>query len=642
MSRGLLGSSPLCYRGTVTKQAVLFAVVASTLALLLVPAPFANAAPENRPALCGGPVPPGPLVQPPSLEMSSAPLDDQGVHELILRAYNAGERFCFRYELRGREEHVAPILLVHPGETFAIRIVNELDGPAPGATMPASALPPCSPMSMKVVPKRRFVGYMDHELVTETMSMKDVDVNLHLHGFEGSAHQDDPFLSSLSTPAHACEYVYSVPLTQPPGTYFYHPHAHGMADDEVAGGLAGVWVVQPAKPVIPPADDHVILLQYRVPFESAYEFMPNLGALDTKAIKHEAALKPASAVKFDPFDPPPWPSAYPIAAGNVKIPACGTRAPTVAAVNGVDAPATLTVPAGTPQLLRVVNAFSDSIAFLRLRDANGVQIPLKVVGRDGIPVGGDDAHPRARYEAEREGALVPAGRLDLLLTLKPGEKVTLYSAAECTAPADELKVPQDFVTIAAGPPGAPPPALVSRPVQPSHDAASSLVAYVKAHPSLVRRRAFTYSEYVFDSPNGQPGYDSYYVTETSNPTFVEHPFWPEYAKGARAPMPDVVVKRGTVEEWYLFNTTMEVHSFHIHQMSFVDLSAPGGPQREDTVLVPFGKLLPNPKDPDYPLIQPSVTRVLLDFRNVPRGTFVFHCHMLFHEDHGMMGVIRVV
>jgi FtsP/CotA-like multicopper oxidase with cupredoxin domain len=26
---------------------------------------------------------------------------------------------------------------------------------------------------------------------------------------------------------------------------------------------------------------------------------------------------------------------------------------------------------------------------------------------------------------------------------------------------------------------------------------------------------------------------------------------------------------------------------------------------------------------------------------VPKGTFVFHCHMLYHEDHGMMGVIRV-
>ena len=57
---------------------------------------------------------------------------------------------------------------------------------------------------------------------------------------------------------------------------------------------------------------------------------------------------------------------------------------------------------------------------------------------------------------------------------------------------------------------------------------------------------------------------------------------------------------------------------------------------------PVGTLLPNPKDPAYPLVKPSRTKVLLDFRNVPRGTFLFHCHMLFHEDAGMMAVIKVV
>ncbi|MHB1588884.1 MAG: multicopper oxidase domain-containing protein [Metallibacterium scheffleri] len=28
-------------------------------------------------------------------------------------------------------------------------------------------------------------------------------------------------------------------------------------------------------------------------------------------------------------------------------------------------------------------------------------------------------------------------------------------------------------------------------------------------------------------------------------------------------------------------------------------------------------------------------------RHVPKGAFVFHCHMLAHEDRGMMGMIRV-
>jgi FtsP/CotA-like multicopper oxidase with cupredoxin domain len=73
----------------------------------------------------------------------------------------------------------------------------------------------------------------------------------------------------------------------------------------------------------------------------------------------------------------------------------------------------------------------------------------------------------------------------------------------------------------------------------------------------------------------------------------------------------------------------------------VERGPAGAPATVDTTFVPVGTLLPNRRDPDYPLVRPSRTKVLLDFRNVPRGTFVYHCHMLFHEDRGMMGIIRV-
>jgi FtsP/CotA-like multicopper oxidase with cupredoxin domain len=41
--------------------------------------------------------------------------------------------------------------------------------------------------------------------------------------------------------------------------------------------------------------------------------------------------------------------------------------------------------------------------------------------------------------------------------------------------------------------------------------------------------------------------------------------------------------------------------------------------------------------------RPGSVRLLVDFRNpIVRGTFVFHCHMLDHEDGGMMAKIRVI
>ena len=593
-------------------------------------------------AVCGSPIPSGSLVEPPRVLMAAQPLDDRGVHELILVVANAGERFCDRYRFHGAEQHRAPTIVVRPGETFAVRIVNELDGPARGATMPASALATCKPQTMQPMPVHRYTGYMNHTIFARAMpAMHDTDVNLHMHGFEGPPQQDDVFLSTASSPDRACEYVFTVPRTQPPGTYFYHPHAHGMADDEVGGGLAGAWIVLPQKPSLPASDEHLVIVRYRVPFVAS-EHLPSSKALDAAATAHAAAVTPAPPVTFDPFNPPPWPSSFPMYAGTHRVySACGNREGAKLAIDGVDAPATLTVPAGEPQFVRFVNATSDSVQYLRARDGSGVQQALHIVERDGVPVGGDNAHPLARYAAERQVPVPVAGRVDLLMTLKPHQTLVLYDAHVCTAPWDEYTVPTDLVVVHAGPPPAKPVVLVSKPLDAAHNPAAALLAYARSHRAQIHRRAFTFTEYAFPSPGGK-GHAEFYLTQTSSPGFHEQPFFPVYRNGAQYPVPSVVVKQGTIEEWYLFNATMEVHSFHIHQMAFVDENDQGAPAYTDTVNIPFGSLLPNPKDPAYPLIKPSMTRVLLDFRHVPRGTFVFHCHMLFHEDRGMMAVIRVV
>lgn len=607
-------------------------------------APRAHARPQTpKAAICGSPIAPGALAAPPEVEMSSLPLDDLGRHELILRVARAGDRFCYRYELNGVEEHVSPVLLVHRGERFALRLVNELRGPATGATMRASALAPCMPKMMKNVVPRPFVGYLNHTIYARSMMpMPIVDVNMHFHGFQGPPQQENVFLSTLSTPAHACEYDVTIPRTQPPGTYFYHPHAHGMAGDEVAGGLAGMWIVQPDSPQIPAADEHAVIFSYRVPYVSTNVFLPDTGALLRAAVAHEAARKPGPMPSYDPFNPPPWPSVIPLRSGKVAMhELCGSRGGSAIAVDGVDAPAALTVPAGEPQRLRLLNATSDSLEFIRIRNAQGRVQTMRVVARDGVPVGGDFAHPLSRFVPMSEAALVPTGRVDLLLTLQPGDVLTMYADDHCNAPEDEFQLKQDLLTIKAGAPVAAATAVVSLPLGHNDNPAVQLLAFVRAHPNLVRRRAFTYSEYGFPNASGHGAHAEYYITQTSLANFHERPYWPIYAKGARTPMPTVVVKQGSIEEWYLFNATLETHSFHIHQMDFVAEDASSGPAMLDTTMIPFGKLLSNKSDPDYPLIKPSVTRVLLDFRHVPRGTFVFHCHMLFHEDRGMMGVIRV-
>jgi FtsP/CotA-like multicopper oxidase with cupredoxin domain len=104
-----------------------------------------------------------------------------------------------------------------------------------------------------------------------------------------------------------------------------------------------------------------------------------------------------------------------------------------------------------------------------------------------------------------------------------------------------------------------------------------------------------------------------------------------------SPLPNIVVKQGDVEDWIIENRSLELHDFHIHQIHFQLREWFGyevdEPFLRDTVSVPFFD--------NHMTAYPSI-RVRMDFRDPSSvGTFVYHCHLLEHEDGGMMGTIRV-
>ncbi|MGI9533968.1 MAG: multicopper oxidase family protein [Thermodesulfobacteriota bacterium] len=99
---------------------------------------------------------------------------------------------------------------------------------------------------------------------------------------------------------------------------------------------------------------------------------------------------------------------------------------------------------------------------------------------------------------------------------------------------------------------------------------------------------------------------------------------------------NTVVEVGTVERWTVKNNSMENHQFHIHQTDFVVCSINGEDQpftgRQDTVNLPFKV---NEEDPDTEVV------IAIDFRDpVICGNFVYHCHIMNHEDNGMMARIK--
>jgi FtsP/CotA-like multicopper oxidase with cupredoxin domain len=96
---------------------------------------------------------------------------------------------------------------------------------------------------------------------------------------------------------------------------------------------------------------------------------------------------------------------------------------------------------------------------------------------------------------------------------------------------------------------------------------------------------------------------------------------------------DIKPKLGTVEEWRLVNldkiSSGNIHPFHIHVNDFQVMSVNGVPYdshgRQDTVILPTeGEVI-----------------IRIPFDDFV-GKAVFHCHLLFHEDFGMMGNFEVV
>jgi FtsP/CotA-like multicopper oxidase with cupredoxin domain len=97
---------------------------------------------------------------------------------------------------------------------------------------------------------------------------------------------------------------------------------------------------------------------------------------------------------------------------------------------------------------------------------------------------------------------------------------------------------------------------------------------------------------------------------------------------------DDVVTVGTTEQWTITNTQGEPHSFHVHDVEFQVKSVGGSPPPPE---------LAGWKDTIY--LRPHTAYVIVmsfaDYSD-PSHPYMFHCHMLHHEDNGMMGQFVVV
>jgi FtsP/CotA-like multicopper oxidase with cupredoxin domain len=525
-----------------------------------------------------------------------------------------------RYCYVSGDGKTSPTLRLNPGDLLEIALENEItlaeahEHPGPMAAGKATAK----------------TGACGGGIMIEGAT------NLHFHGLAVPpvCHQDETLHTMIDPGDPAYEYRIRIPDDTPPGLYWYHPHPHGFARAQVQGGASGALIIEGierANSIVAGLPERVLLIR-----------------------DQELRNPQAAPVQTDSMPPP---IVLRDAEGDVLNNGTGGGQPAKdLTVNFVPVPfpqyppAKLAVRPGERELWRVLNASAITYLDLQLLFAGKAQA-LGVVALDGSPTNVLTGKAQAKWQSH---ALVPpAGRVEFIVTAPAqGVAASLVTRMVDTGPAGEndptrpliaveasaaapaartLPVASTLPVATAGPPGTlfasgmlfASGTMFASAAAPKLPAKPAWVGEIK--PARVRR-LFFYEEP--SDPKDPNSPTKFYIT-------IEGHENKQYDPGAA--LPNMVAEQGTVEDWIIENRTQELHAFHIHQIHFVMKEWNGVPLEEpflrDTINVPYWD--------GYSSTYPSV-RLRMDFRDAAIvGTFAYHCHLLEHQDGGMMGTIEV-
>jgi FtsP/CotA-like multicopper oxidase with cupredoxin domain len=249
---------------------------------------------------------------------------------------------------------------------------------------------------------------------------------------------------------------------------------------------------------------------------------------------------------------------------------------------------------GERQFWRVVNASPDRYADLQL-DAGS----FEVVALDGMPLAYHD--PAVRKRSMSHVLVPPGGRVEAIVTGPPADshpalRTRCFDTGQ-DGDSNPAMVLADIVP-------AKPPTLKARP------ALGGSPVYATFPPETLKRVEVSEPQFVVNFTEDKQGF---------------------YINGQKFEMnasPMLTVDVGSLQHWRVLNPTREVHPFHIHQVHFLGYAVDNKPVKDpvwlDTVNVSYG----------------GSVDLVMDFTDpIIRGMSVFHCHLLNHEDKGMMAKI---
>ena len=267
--------------------------------------------------------------------------------------------------------------------------------------------------------------------------------------------------------------------------------------------------------------------------------------------------------------------------GDGKIVRRGIGDDAVRTVNGMRNPK-ITLRPGETELWRIGNVGADLYYVLTLEGHRFYE-----VARDG--------HRLARLVPKRQLLLEPGARAEVLVQAAGPGTYALRTAGFDTGPQGNHYPGAVLATVRVEGAAIPPLTLPER-----------LLPVPDLRNQVTHRRTIVFSE----SADG----DTFFVDgRTFDPNRT-----------------DTRLKLGAIEEWTIRNESGELHDFHIHQTHFQVTEVNGVEQTFDG----YQDIVNVPVHGEVKVIIPFTDPVIV-------GRFVYHCHLLSHEDKGMMATIEV-
>jgi FtsP/CotA-like multicopper oxidase with cupredoxin domain len=504
----------------------------------------------------------------------------------------------------------APTLVVRPGDRLRINLNN--------------ALPP-NPRPKPTDPD--YLGFPNN-------------TNMHTHGLHVYPGIISPGLygdyvvdgaGEGVAPGENRQYQYDIPLTHPDGPFWYHPHLHGSTAMQVASFMSGALMVRGGidnKPEMAAATELIFLFQ--APYYASSSNSRNFGVESGK-------LENFSQVADNP------------SLGSPVL------------INGVRRPR-IVMQSGEVQRWRFINT--------QIFNPLSLSLDGHTMRRYTI-----DGYPRALYENFVSGTglkLDASSRSSVII--QAGVPGTYYLRTLSVNVSNNGIVPEDILAeiVVVGPPNPMPipaePLVVTPFLAPITDAefaangglkrnivfraisnallnpalpsnAAKLSPITEAPASNLLSPESELREWVYNTDLTSVMNTVYAIgaastsasTSTTVPTGTSNPG--QYFPYQSSRSVTQTVPLNSVEEWTVYNMNSVGHPFHIHVNPMYVIKINGLPVTPfwcDTLALPVGGT------PSKPTSITFRSR-FIDFT----GPYVMHCHMLAHEDLGMMQGITV-